>query len=99
GGIHCVADIFINYLKSEHKNIKVLFEYAKLRLSGVVLKRLGFLLEKYERCEFGTIAFCKILMSTGTVKLDPQLNADKLITRWGLWVPYDIESYLSRKRA
>lgn len=87
GGIHSVADTFKKYLKSEHKNIEHLFEYAKRLRSGVVLKRLGFLLENYEPCEYGTIAFCKILMSTCSVKLDPQLNADRLITRWGLWVP------------
>ena len=74
------------------------FNYAKRLQSGVVLKRLGFLLECYEPCERGTIALCKMLMSTGAVKLDPQLSADSLITRWGLWVPHDIESYLLRKR-
>jgi predicted transcriptional regulator of viral defense system len=87
GGIHSVADMFIKYLKSEHKNIEHLFGYAKRLRSGVVLKRLGFMLEKYEPYECGTIALCKILMSTCSVKLDPQLNADRLITRWGLWVP------------
>ncbi len=98
GGIHNVANMLINYLKSEHKNIELLYEYAKRLQSGVVLKRLGFLLERYEPCERGTIALCKMLMSTGVVKLDPQLSADSLITRWGLWVPHDIESYLLRKR-
>lgn len=98
GGIDSIADMFIKYLKSKHKNIELLFEYGKRLRSGVVLKRLGFLLEHYEPCERGTIALCKILMSTCAVKLDPQLDADKLVTRWGLWVPYEIESYLIRKR-
>jgi len=97
-GIQNVADMLINYLNSEHKNIALLFEYAKRLQSGVVLKRLGYLLERYEPCERGTIALCKMLMSTCAVKLDPQLNADRLITRWGLWVPHDFESNLLRKR-
>jgi len=95
-GIHRVTDMFINYLNSEHSNIELLFEYAKRLRSGVVLKRLGFLLEQYEPCERATIALCKTLMSTGAVKLDPRLNADRLITRWGLWVPHDIEFHLSQ---
>jgi predicted transcriptional regulator of viral defense system len=98
GGIQNVADMFMKYLKSGHKNIDLLLVYAKHLRSGVVLKRLGFLLECFDPCELGTIGLCKILMSTCAVKLDPQLNADRLITRWGLWVPHNIEFYLLRKR-
>lgn len=90
GGIYSAIDMFITYLHSEHKNIELLYKYAKRLQSGAVLKRLGFMLERYEPSERGTIALCKMLMSTGTVKLDPQLSAKKLITRWGLWVPNGI---------
>lgn len=87
GGIYAVIDLFINYLKSEYKNIILLFDYAKRIGSGAVLKRLGFLLEQYEPYEYNIIAFCKMLVTTGYIKLDPQLDAKKLVTRWGLWIP------------
>jgi predicted transcriptional regulator of viral defense system len=75
------------YLKSEHKNFELLIEYAKRLNNGTVFKRLGFLLERYtpEEKQIGEI--CKTYLTKGTVKLDPNLEADTLITRWRLWVP------------
>ncbi len=87
GGILSVIDIFSQYLISEHRNMDLLFSYAKKILNGAVLKRLGYLLERCRPSEFNTIVFCKMLMTTGNIKLDPQLCGKKLITRWGLWVP------------
>lgn len=86
GGIDKVIDIFNNYLKSEHRNAELLFFYAKKILNGAVLKRLGYLLEKYHSGEFNIIELCKKLMNAGYIKLDPMLGGDKLITRWGLWI-------------
>lgn len=86
GGIHNVIDIFNKYLMSEHRNIEILFSYAKKILNGAVLKRLGYLLEKCNSGEFNIIGLCKILMNSGYIKLDPMLSGDKLITRWGLWI-------------
>ena len=86
GGINSVIDMLINYLKSEHKNIELLYSYVKRLYNGAMLKRLGFLLEQFDPAEGNVIAFCKILMTSGNVKLDPMLSADRLITRWNLWV-------------
>lgn len=86
-GIGNVIDILTMYLNSKHKNMDLLLSYAKHFCNGAVVKRMGYLLEHCKSGEFNTIYFCKILMSTCNVKLDPQLNADRLITRWGLWVP------------
>ena len=86
-GIYNVIDMLTEYLKTEYKNMDLLLEYAKRLRSSAVLQRLGFLLEYCKSGEFNTMDFCKMLILTGTVKLDPKMNAEKLITRWGLWVP------------
>jgi len=87
GGIRPTVDIFLSYLRSENKNIPLLIEYAKRLGNGAVFKRLGLLLERYARDEESALNECKAQLTKGNVKLDPGLKADKLITRWRLWVP------------
>jgi predicted transcriptional regulator of viral defense system len=80
GGIRSTKDMFINYLRSENKNLELLIEYAE-RLGN------GFLLEKIAPDEMETIDKCRLRLTAGNTKLDPKLSNDKLITRWRLWVP------------
>ena len=87
GGIRSVVDIFKNYMKSENKNMDSLIEYASRLGNGAVFKRLGFLLERFNPDERQTIEACKSKLTKGNSKLDPKLGAEKLITRWKLWVP------------
>lgn len=87
GGIRPTIDVLNQYLKSEYKNLSLLIDYAKLLNNGVVFKRLGFLLEQYAPDESKIIDACKNMLTTGNTKLDPQLDAHKLITRWRLWIP------------
>jgi len=87
GGIRSTTDMFLNYLKSENKKIELLTEYANRLGNGAVFKRLGFLLERFASEETFAINACKSRLTKGNVKLDSSLNADKLITRWRLWVP------------
>lgn len=87
GGIRSVLDMFKNYLKSDYKNIPLLIDYAKQLSNGAVFKRLGFLLEQNVPTELEAIEFCKNNLTAGKIKLDPALSADKLITRWRLWIP------------
>jgi len=87
GGIRSTADMFSNYLKSEKKNIELLIEYANRLNNGAVFKRLGFLLEKYDPDQNAAIDECRSRLTKGYVKLDPALKAERLITRWRLWVP------------
>lgn len=86
GGISNVIEMLNRYLNSEHRNVDLLFDYAKKTLNGAVLKRLGYLLERCQSGEFNIIAWCQMLKTTGVIKLDPLLGGSKLITRWGLWV-------------
>jgi len=87
GGIRSTTDMFLNYLKSEKKDLEILIKYAKRLGNGAVFKRLGFLLERYASEQKSAINECKLQLTTGNVKLEPALKANKLITRWRLWVP------------
>ena len=98
GGLPEVIGIFKKYLKSNHRNVKLLFDYAWQMHNGAVSKRLGFLLERLVPEERNIIMLCKYSLTTGYVKLHPQFNADKLITRWLLWVPEELESILRRNQ-
>ena len=87
GGIRSTVDMFEHYLASDNKNLPLLLQYAARLGNGAVFKRLGFLLERVSPEDRDTIAQCRESMTTGNSKLDPDLAADRLITRWRLWVP------------
>lgn len=94
GGIRPAVDIFLSYLKSENKDIHLLIDYAKRLDNGAVFKRLGFLLERYAPDQEAALDECRARLTKGNVRLDPSLTADRLITRWRLWVP---ESWAKEK--
>lgn len=87
GGIRSSTDMLRNYLKSDKKNLSQLIAYADQLGNGAVFKRLGFLLEKFSPTDDEAIAECMQRLSAGNAKLDPALAAEKLVTRWRLWVP------------
>lgn len=87
GGIRMTTDMLNEYLKSEHRNLPLLLDYANRLDNSAVFKRLGFLLEEYAQEELDIIAACRQKVTISKTKLDPQLEADKLITRWRLWLP------------
>ncbi len=87
GGIRSTVDIFTNYLRSENKDMGLLIEYASRLGNGAVFKRLGFLLERFGPNEGQAIEVCRSRLTKGNSKLDPKLAAEKLITRWRLWLP------------
>lgn len=87
GGIRSTVDMLKNYFRTENKNLELLIQYAERLGNGAVFKRLGFLLERLAPKEVNSINKCRTNLTTGNAKLDLQLSADKLITRWRLWVP------------
>ena len=87
GGLRSTTDIFINYLKSDNRDLDLLIDYADQLSNGAVFKRMGFLLERLMPEEQEVIDVCRERMTTGNAKLDPALASDKLVTRWRLWVP------------
>jgi predicted transcriptional regulator of viral defense system len=86
GGIRSTTDVFTNYLKSEKKDLALLLSYTSRLGNGAVFKRLGYLLERMSPNDQEAIAQCRTRLTTGNVKLDPKLPADRLVTRWRLWV-------------
>lgn len=87
GGLRSMVDMFRNYLNSDSKNLALLIKYANQLGNGAVFKRLGFLLEKYAENEVDYLEQCRQGLTSGNAKLDPSLKAERLITRWRLWVP------------
>jgi predicted transcriptional regulator of viral defense system len=87
GGLRPTAEIFLNYLKSNHKDTAVLINYAEKLGNGAVFKRLGFLIERLAPQERETIMACHARLTQGNAKLDHSIPVGRLITKWRLWVP------------
>ena len=82
-----MTDVLRNYLGSKSKDLPLLISYADRLGHGAVFKRLGFLLERFAPAEREALAACRSRLTTGNVKLDPTLPAERLATSWRLWVP------------
>lgn len=95
GGVRFTLDMLTVYLHSENTNPDLLIDYAQRLGNGAVFKRLGFLLERATPERIEQIEKCRSGLTTGNAKLDPNLSADRLITRWRLWVP---EGWIKEKR-
>jgi predicted transcriptional regulator of viral defense system len=93
GGSRPTADVLLSYLKSESRNVELLIDYAKRLGNGAVFKRLGFLLEYLAPGEVEALRACLSGLTKGNARLDPGLPAERLISRWRLWVP---ESWIKR---
>lgn len=87
GGLRPTVDVLRAYLKSQSKNFPLLVSYAERLGNGAVYKRLGFLLERFAPTESPTIEICRSRISAGNAKLDPSLPAERLVTKWRLWIP------------
>ena len=87
GGIRSVGDMLENYLRSEKKNLNLLIEYADKLDNGAVFKRLGFLLEQHDPTETSVIEQCAKRLTKGNTSIDPIQPAERLVSRWRLWVP------------
>ena len=87
GGVRSVQDMLQNYLRSDMKNLDLLVEYADRLGNGAVFKRLGFLLEQNAPAEHVAIEKCAQRLTKGNTRIDPKLKAERLVTRWRLWLP------------
>jgi predicted transcriptional regulator of viral defense system len=89
GGIRLAVEIFRSYLKSEHKNIKLLLEYADRNANSAAVKRMGFVTEQIAPEEKNLLEGCRRRIKSGVSQIDPGVNSKCLVTKWGLWVPSD----------
>jgi len=87
GGIRPVSDMFLSYMKSKHKDTKLLVEYGKRLGNRALFKRLGFLAERFAPKKSELIDECMINLSKGNAKFDPKLVCKRLVKKWRLWIP------------
>lgn len=87
GGIRNACDFLGRYLKSEHKDLELLFQYAEQINNSATFKRLGFIISSQFPNEGKFIRNAKTAIKSGYSQLDPAVPGKTLVTEWGLWVP------------
>ena len=91
GGMQHVIDCFIAYCQSNHHQPEQLASYAERFQSGAVFKRLGFLAEKFLGESHLLTRLCKAKITQGFIYLDPSLKTGKIINKWRLIVPPNLQ--------
>jgi predicted transcriptional regulator of viral defense system len=86
GGIRHVESCLREYVHRPNSDLKKLVRYGERLRSGAVFKRLGYLLERSGPGNQEILKACRSHLTAGTAKLDPGLPADRLVTRWRLWI-------------
>ena len=85
GGIQHATECFRNLIRASRGETGKLVEYTQRFGSGAVNKRLGLIGGAMGLNEFAQSL--SIGKSAGNIQLDPKNPGDRLITRWGVWVP------------
>lgn len=96
GGIRMAIDMLERYMRSEHKNPDLLFEYALKMKNTAIFKRLGFVISQNWPIEKKLVEKFRRSIKAGYSQLDPAVPGKKLVTLWGLWVP---QSFKKRPEA
>ena len=87
GGARHVAEMLRAYLGSEHRDDRLLLEYAHRLGNRAVFKRLGFLAEALGTPGEAIVAECARHLSAGYARLDPSgPRRGRLVRRWRLQV-------------
>ncbi len=85
GGIRTVADVLDEYLRSEHRDDRLLVSYGDRFGNHAVFKRLGYLLEVSAVDAPDLIQACRERRSSGLAFLDPSAKGPaRIVRRWGL---------------
>jgi len=80
------------WIKKDTINIGVLIEYAKQLGVGAVIRRLGYLLEKYKLADEGILRELQMQLSATYQRLDPQIPSEgPFLSRWKLQLNIDQE--------
>jgi predicted transcriptional regulator of viral defense system len=87
GGIRMAIDILEQYMRSEHKNTELLFDYALKMKNTAIFKRIGFVFSQYWPGEKTLTEKFRKAIKPGYSQLDPAVPGKTLVTIWGLWVP------------
>ena len=95
GGVAHMVDCFREALKHKDFQISCLIDYAIRMNNGAVFKRLGFLSQALLGSDHELTRTCAENLTQGNAKLDPKGPADKLMTKWRLFVPANLLRELS----
>ena len=96
GGMRMAADMLDRYMRSEHKNLELLFESARKMKNTAIFKRLGFVFSVKWKDESKFIHNARKSIKSGYSQLDPAVPGKTLVTQWGLWVPSDWKKEISK---
>jgi len=92
-GIRHVADVIETYFAGEHRNERLLLEYAERAGNRTVYKRLGYLMETLGIDVPDVVERCRSSLSAGLTFLDPTVRrAGRISKRWNLRVNVEIKS-------
>ena len=73
------------WMKRQTLDVERLVEYAARLRAGVVFRRLGYLLERYEMANASTLGYLRSLLTNTYQRLDPLLPAEgQHLARWRL---------------
>lgn len=86
-GMQSFMDVFLEYLKSEHKNLKMLLEYAGRAKNNTVLKRIGFMLERFSPQDTAFIDQCLKEVKEGATLFAPKEKCEAFSNKWRMWLP------------
>lgn len=92
GGMRHIAKVVASYFEGEHRDDKLLLEYASYLGNRTIFKRLGYLIETLRLESPELLAECFKNVSSGNTFLDPSVHAKgHLIRRWNLWINVQID--------
>lgn len=90
-GIRHVADVLETYFTGEHRDDRLLLDYAERTGNRTVYKRLGYLIETLAIEVPDIVECCRSSASTGLTFLDPTVRrAGRISKRWSLRVNVEI---------
>lgn len=90
-GLQHTVDCLREFIKifSKQRDIDQLLEYAIRINNGALFKKLGFLAENLN-FEKSFVDTCAMHLTTGYARLDKNAREQKLVTKWRLWIPKDM---------
>jgi predicted transcriptional regulator of viral defense system len=97
GGIQHMVDCLKQYFNSGFFKDTVLIDYATRLGNGAVFKRLGYLSSQLLGDNHPLTTECLSHLTAGKAQLDPALPGDKLITRWRLFIPANLQISAERE--
>jgi predicted transcriptional regulator of viral defense system len=90
-GSQSFIDVFLEYLKSEHKNLKTLLEYAEKTSNTTVFKRIGFVLEKFSPKDIVFINQCLEKVKVSATMFAPKEVCKSFSNKWRMWIPKSMD--------